>query len=275
MAKERCLKKSFQDSLEDMKRRVKERRNKNLAEVGRRKSFLAAPGPTSTNTSTLLKNYQDNNRMLVLALENEKSKVREAQEIILQLRKECYYLASELFALREKFALPAGGVTQNQEIYPSGMDPCSDNHSWGLFVKNLPQAPLKETGLPGQRESFQIEEQIAAVSRDTPGFDLASGTPPETLQSPHFCLRDVTNVTLPPVTTAKRLSLSPEKSKTSPATSLPKRRCTASVNYKEPTLASKLRRGDPFTDLGFLDSPIFKQKRDSRQHSKKRVKQIQ
>lgn len=40
--------------------------------------------------------------MLVLALENEKSKVREAQDIILQLRKECYYLTCQLYALKEK-----------------------------------------------------------------------------------------------------------------------------------------------------------------------------
>lgn len=40
--------------------------------------------------------------MLVLALENEKSKVREAQDIILQLRKECYYLMCQLYTLKEK-----------------------------------------------------------------------------------------------------------------------------------------------------------------------------
>lgn len=40
--------------------------------------------------------------MLVLALENEKSKVREAQDIILQLRRECYYLTCQLYALKEK-----------------------------------------------------------------------------------------------------------------------------------------------------------------------------
>jgi shugoshin-like 1 len=40
--------------------------------------------------------------MLVLALENEKSKLRETQDIILQLRKQCYYLTCQLYALQRK-----------------------------------------------------------------------------------------------------------------------------------------------------------------------------
>lgn len=102
MAKERCQKRSFQDTLEDIKNRMKEKRNKNLAGIGKRKSFIVAPGQVPTNTATLLRYYQDNNRLLVLALENEKSKVREAQDVILQLRKECYYLTCQLYALKEK-----------------------------------------------------------------------------------------------------------------------------------------------------------------------------
>ncbi|XP_055142160.1 shugoshin 1 isoform X5 [Symphalangus syndactylus] len=257
MAKERCLKKSFQDSLEDIKKRMKEKRNKNLAEIGKRRSFIAAPCQIITNTSTLLKNYQDNNKMLVLALENEKSKVREAQDIILQLRKECYYLTCQLYALKGKLTSQQTEETaQNQEISSSGMDPNSDDSSRNLFVKDLPQIPLEESELPGKGESFQIE-----------------GTLPETHQSPHLTLKDITNVSLYPVVKIRRLSLSPKKNKASPAVALPKRRCTASVNYKEPTLASKLRRGDPFTDLCFLNSPIFKQKKDLR-HSKKRALEV-
>ncbi|KAF5921838.1 hypothetical protein HPG69_013012 [Diceros bicornis minor] len=538
MAKERCLKKSFQDSLEDIKKRMKEKRNKNLAEIGKRKSFIAAPCQLITNTSTLLKNYQDNNRMLVLALENEKSKVREAQDIILQLRKECYYLTCQLYTLKEKLtSQQTEEFAQNQEVCLSGMDSNSDNNSGDLFVKDLPQVPLQETHLPGQGESFQIEEQIPTIPPDRLRLDLDSGedkstdnvlprtvslrrslkkrfnnlcqfntlddfelshlseqsfelerirfvdplismhipenveqnvsqwnkdqinlspklthpgrstktkedvleykseqteskhrdaqgrrrkekrkanrrrksksiskykwsksenkktvskkkldesftsndaynfnleegvhltpfrqkmssdskreetknsesevsicesggsessgsgddsddlylptckssqdltnesdrgpvtrprskrapkytdeketegskpteTPPSVLPEPHqsaHCgLKDITNVPLDPVVKIRKLSLSPKKNKESPAVSLPKRRCTASVNYKEPTLASKLRRGDPFTDLCFLNSPIFKQKKDSRHSSKKRsMKKIQ
>ncbi|XP_076986143.1 shugoshin 1 [Tamandua tetradactyla] len=535
MAKERCLKKSFQDSLEDIKKRMKEKRNKNLTEVGKRKSFAAAPCQTITNTSTLLKNYQDNNRMLVLALENEKFKVREAQDIIIQLRRECYYLTCQLYALKEKLtSQQTEEPAQNEEICPSGMDSNNDNSSQELFVKDLLQIPVKEADLPRQDVAFQIQEQISTVedrlrfdfessedkpatdnvlprtvsvrhnlkkrfnnlyqldtmdnfetshltgesfelerirladplinehvpenveqnvcqwnknqinfspkliyppsltkakeivleskcgqtkskyrdaqrrkkekkrkvnrrrksksvsrfkgskskskktvsppnldesfsSSDAYNFNLEEGihltpfrqnrksgdskkeeskcdsemsicessesgddsgdlylpskntckciqnlpsksdrspitrprckrplkytdekesqgskptktptskTPtsvlPETYQSPHLGLKDITNVSSSPVVKIRKLSLSPKKNKESPAVSLRKRRCTASINYKEPTLASKLRRGDPFTDLCFLNSPIFKSKKDSRRSSKKK-----
>lgn len=64
------------------------------------------------------------------------------------------------------------------------------------------------------------------------------GALPETHQSPHFGLKDITNVPLHPEVKMRKLSLSPKKNKESPPVSLPKRRCTVSVNYKEPTLAS-------------------------------------
>lgn len=178
MAKERCLKKSFQDSLEDIKKQIKEKRSKNLTEI-KRKSLIIAPCQTITNTSKVL-SYEDNNRMLALALENEKSKLKEAHDVILKLRRECYFLSYQLYTLKNKLmSQQTEEPAQNLELCPSGMDSKSgmdsnnDSNSRDLFVKHLPQV-LEDADCPGQKESFQVEEPVPTISQDRPGFDLDS-----------------------------------------------------------------------------------------------------
>ncbi|XP_074006918.1 shugoshin 1 [Numenius arquata] len=80
----------------------------------------------------------------------------------------------------------------------------------------------------------------------------------------HLC--DVTN-TASLLPRAGNVTIVPEGE--GPQSPKRKRRCTLTVNYKEPSIAGKLRRGDPFTDTNFLNSPIFKQKKDTRRSLKK------
>ncbi|NWY50074.1 SGO1 protein, partial [Chionis minor] len=74
----------------------------------------------------------------------------------------------------------------------------------------------------------------------------------------HLC--DVTN-TASLLPSTGDVTIVPEDER--PQSPKRKRRCTLTVNYKEPSIIQKLRRGDPFTDTNFLDSPIFKQKKGS------------
>ncbi|XP_020663068.3 shugoshin 1 [Pogona vitticeps] len=108
MARERCLKKSFKDSLEDIKERMKEKRNKKWSKLGKANQVLTTKGKITDNSFTQLKSCQVNNRALALALEEEKRKLKEAQDIILHLKREYQHLKFQVFVLQRKLETQQG-----------------------------------------------------------------------------------------------------------------------------------------------------------------------
>ncbi|PIO36535.1 hypothetical protein AB205_0108580, partial [Aquarana catesbeiana] len=110
MAKERCLKKSFQDSLEDIKERMKEKRTKKLAKVTAVGKALSSKVKIIGSNSITVKSYQSNNHALALALEAEKFKTRQAQDLVLHLKREQQRLMFEIFLLRRKLNLQQGST---------------------------------------------------------------------------------------------------------------------------------------------------------------------
>ncbi|XP_072507321.1 shugoshin 1 isoform X2 [Notamacropus eugenii] len=212
MFKEKCLKKSFQDSLENIKERMKEKRNKRLAQIGKPKPILAAKCKILPNPSTQLKSYQENNRALALALENERSRVRDAQDTILNLQKQCQYLNLQLFVLRRQLTSQQEDSTQanlstlrdiihkvtqklletadllspaqalcstslNQRTCTSETEKCyNEDISSDSAVNYLPQlprcVPVLDADLPGKGRSFQIEGESSPVCQDTLGINV-------------------------------------------------------------------------------------------------------
>lgn len=73
--------------------------------------------------------------MLVLVLENEKSKVREAQDIFFQMKKTCYYLTCLLHVLKEKLHNKQNELLRPMPLeIPSGnKDSCSEECSRDLL----------------------------------------------------------------------------------------------------------------------------------------------
>ncbi|XP_056270330.1 shugoshin 1 [Pseudoliparis swirei] len=105
MARERPQKKSFQQSLEDIKERMKEKRNTRMARAlapRRARSKLINNSSVVNSIQTILKGVQLNNKELAVALQAEKEKGRQANAVILQLKREQQALFLHLLLLRKK-----------------------------------------------------------------------------------------------------------------------------------------------------------------------------
>ncbi|NXU55820.1 SGO1 protein, partial [Turnix velox] len=109
------LKKSFKDSLDAIKERMKEKRNQKWIRLGKISQISTVKSKISTNSSAQMKSIQANNKALAQALQEEKLKLRDAQDTILQLRKEYQDLRIQMFDLQRSLTFKqAQGFIENR-----------------------------------------------------------------------------------------------------------------------------------------------------------------
>ncbi|NXC83833.1 SGO1 protein, partial [Cercotrichas coryphoeus] len=133
-------------------------------------------------------------------------------------------------------------------------------------VDESPTSPIHPR--PRSKRCLAQREQKLCYEEETENnksSDKSIRQPPEPSRG-HLC--DVTNTAAVHPSTGDAEIVSEGEGHQSPKRM--RRSCTVTVNYKEPSIVGKLRRGDPFTDTQFLCSPIFKMKKDVKRLSHKK-----
>ncbi|KAM9418422.1 shugoshin 1 [Salvelinus alpinus] len=121
----------------------------------------------------------------------------------------------------------------------------------GNVLSGFRDPPCESPGIPTSSNPQNHVSHIPKTCKRTGWLSVRTGR--------GFNLSDVTNLT---PAAYRKFSLKSSRPSDRCSTPVPgrKRRSTMTVDYKEPSLHAKLRRGDKFTDTKFLLSPIFKQK---------------
>ncbi|XP_005143353.2 shugoshin 1 [Melopsittacus undulatus] len=110
-----CLKKPVKDTLDGIKERMKEKKNQKWMRLDKINQICTVKGKVATNSSKKIKSLQANNKALAQALQEEKLKLRDAQDTILHLKKDYQDLKLQMFKLQRHLRLKqAQGLVENQ-----------------------------------------------------------------------------------------------------------------------------------------------------------------
>ncbi|XP_061218705.1 shugoshin 1 [Neopsephotus bourkii] len=108
------LKKPVKDALDDIKERMKERRNQKWMRLDKISHICTVKGKIATNSSKKIKSLQANNKALAQALQEEKLKLRDAQDTILHLKTDYQDLKFQMFKLQRDLRLKQAQRLENQ-----------------------------------------------------------------------------------------------------------------------------------------------------------------
>ncbi|NWR59782.1 SGO1 protein, partial [Bucorvus abyssinicus] len=124
-----------------------------------------------------------------------------------------------------------------------------DNHSASMNFSKLKNSEIcPEKDHHEALDAGKSEQNLDHVFKETYQKTLTPG-------HGRTALQDLTNTSEQSQTALRK---SPQTSEENSAA--PSRRGRATICYKEPSINSKLRRGDRFTDTQFLNSPVYKER---------------